>query len=127
QVATHRDFIATVVQNFRPKPPPLELAGSDPIGYTQARAVYEQQSNVWNNLMTGFQQQRMQAQARSEAEYGQMLGQTQRQELDSFLKVYPEYRAQKKATALRDEVLTIGPRAWGFAPRELDIQDQRWG
>lgn len=90
-LAQQRDFLLQVAQRVMPQPPDRSLMESDPLGYMQAKAAYDDQVQVINQLL--YQQQAEQGRLTQEQEAE--LAEARRAEYGKLIDVMPELRDQR--------------------------------
>ena len=105
-----------------PQPPSRELFDTDPIGYMDAKLKYDDDVVAYNGQMQQFEavsQQQSQAQQAAMQAYLQ-------QEMETLKQQIPEFSDDKKASAVREKMLTIGSEVYGYQPEEIgQIMDHR--
>ncbi len=105
-----------------PQPPSRELFDTDPIGYMDAKLRYDDDVAAYNGQMQQFaavSQQQSQAQQAAIQAYLQ-------QEMETLKQQIPEFSDDKKASAVREKMLTIGSEVYGYQPEEIgQIMDHR--
>ena len=114
------------LQAIQPQMP--QWNSEDPIGSMEARALYEQQLQQWNNLAQGFQQQTQQARQRQaqqqQEEYRNLLLQNQ----ERLIARHPWAKDPAKREAFKKEFLEGPGKEWGFTADDLDsLVDHRYG
>lgn len=106
-----------------PKPPAKELLNSDPIGYMQAKAEYEEQVAEYQRTMSQYQQLQQQQLQQTEAQHQAYL----QQQLQVLQQAVPEFADPQKAPVYRDKLMQAGQNYYGFDPQELGaIADARY-
>lgn len=105
-----------------PQPPSRELFDVDPIGYMDAKLKYDDDLAAYNGQMQQFSaisQQQSQAQEAAMQAYLQ-------QEMETLKKQIPEFSDSKKASVVREKMLSIGSEVYGYQPEEIgQIMDHR--
>tara|TARA_R110000744_G_scaffold89894_1_gene174713 strand:- start:1840 stop:2823 length:984 start_codon:yes stop_codon:yes gene_type:complete len=105
-----------------PVPPSRELFDTDPIGYMDAKLRFDDDAAAYNGQMQQFEavtQQQSQAQEAAQRAYLQ-------QEMETLKQQIPEFADQKKASAVRDKMLSMGSEVYGFQPEEIgQVMDSR--
>lgn len=105
-----------------PQPPDPELVKTDPFGYVEAKARYDQQVVQYQRQQAQFQQLQMQ-QAQAEQARQQEVLQEQARILKERI---PEFADAKKAGELQRKLWTFGKEAYGLSDVELSgITDAR--
>ena len=122
QVATLRQRLETNGLPAQPKPPSREMLNSDPIGYMEAKAQYEEDLASWQQQTQELEalnarQQQMQEEARRYVVA---------QEMQKLQQAIPEFADKERAVQLRDQILRTGQEAYGFNADELQqLADSR--
>lgn len=105
-----------------PVPPSRELFDTDPIGYMDAKLRYDDDIIAYQGQMQQFEaitQQQSQAQQAAMQAYLQ-------QEMETLKQTIPEFSDDKKASAVRDKMLSVGSEVYGYQPEEIgQIMDHR--
>ena len=105
-----------------PKPPSRDMLNSDPIGYMEARARYEEDAQAYQaNVvkMQQLQQQQEQVNARARQAYLQ-------EQMQLLQQSIPEFADKKTGTAVRDQIIRTANEAYGFDLNELSgVSDHR--
>jgi len=114
-LAKQRDFILQAAQTFLPAAPPREMMQSDPFGYMQAKADYDEKMQVVNQLL--YQQQ---------AEGGRMteeqkawLNETKATEAARLMEAEPSFRDRKVYDQFWNDATATMAEHYGFTPEEL--------
>lgn len=117
-IAAQRDFLLQVAPRFLPQPPDRSMMDTDPLGYIQAKAEYDEKAQVLNQLHYA-QQGEMQ---RRQEEQAQQLHARKTEEARKLVEVIPEFRDQKVYGQFwTDAVDTLGK--FGFTPQEFEAVD----
>lgn len=105
-----------------PKPPSRDMLQTDPIGYMEARARYEEDVQAYQAnaaKMQQLQQQQEQVNARARQAYLQ-------EQMQLLQQAIPEFADKKAGTAVRDQIIRTATEAYGFDPEELSgVSDHR--
>lgn len=123
ELSQRRELVLELASRFLPQEPSIELLQSDPLGYIEAKAQYDEQMKK----LSALDQQR-----RAEFEAGQARQTQEHQELkarewDQFLTVLPKLKDTAKLEAFRKDVKEIGIAEYKLAPEELqNIVDHRY-
>lgn len=114
-LAKQRDFILQAAQQFLPSAPDREMMQSDPFGYMQAKADYDEKMQVVNQLL--YQQQ---------AEGGRMTEEQQAAvnelkatEAARLMKAEPSFRDRKVYDQFWNDATVTMAEHYGFTPEEL--------
>ena len=124
-----RQHIAQMYQQIQsngvmqpPRPPSRELFDTDPIGYMDAKLRYDDDIMAYNGQRQQFEaisQQQSQAQQAALQAYLQ-------QEMETLKQQIPEFSDEKKASAVRDKILSVGSKVYGYQPEEIgQVMDHR--
>ena len=120
QIDGLRQRLANPIQP--PKAPDTALAQSDPIGYMQQRAQYESQLAEYQQQQQAFVAVQQRQAAFSAAQHEQML----QQQVARLKEAVPEFADPETAKKLREALIDVGSRDYGFSPDELSqIVDAR--
>ena len=105
-----------------PKPPSQDMLQSDPIGYMQARADYE-------NEVQEFQRQQQEVQFHGQQAQRQQQAVKQKQLQEQFAQLVekaPEFGDAEKAPKVRKQIVTDAQAEYGFSAQDLEtIADAR--
>lgn len=105
-----------------PVEPSRELFDTDPIGYMDAKLKYDEQLKAYDTQMQQMEainQQQTQAEKAAQQAYIQ-------NELATLQKVIPDFADTKKASAIRDQLMTVGSNVYGYDPSEISqVMDHR--
>ena len=110
-----RDFLLQYGQRKLPQPPSRELMQSDPIGYMQAKAEYE---DGIRELQQIAHQQHSETGRLTEAQK-QQLQQRRTQEAERLMEVMPELKVQKTYETFWSEASSTLAEKYGYTPAEL--------
>lgn len=113
-LAQARDFLLSVKERTLPKAPDRELMQSDPFGYMQAKAAYDEEMQVVNQL----QYQRQSEAARLKAEQEEAANQRAADEAAKLFEAIPEFRDRKVYEAFWTEA-TETAEHYGYSPTEF--------
>jgi hypothetical protein len=110
-----RDFILQAAQKFLPTPPDREMMQSDPFGYMQAKADYDERMQVINQLQ--YQQH---------SETGRMTEEQKREaderkatEAAKLMEAVPEFRDRKVYDQFWNDAAVTMAEHYGFTAEEL--------
>lgn len=105
-----------------PSPPPKELMQTDPIGYMQEKAEYDEAKQQYDQQQQYLQQvtvQQSQAQQAAQEVY-------LRQEMEQLKAVIPEFAEPEKASKIKEKMIRSGQEIYGYSPEEIGaIMDHR--
>ena len=105
-----------------PVKPTKELFDADPIGYMQKNIEYEEQMGSYNQQMAQLQQVTQQQSVAQENAKKAFL----QEQMQILQKDIPDFADSKKATALRERLVTTGTNHYGFTTDEIsNITDAR--
>ena len=105
-----------------PKAPDVALAQTDPIGYMQQRAQYESQLAEFQEQQGMIAAAQQRQAAFSAAQHEQML----QQQVARLKEAVPEFADPDTAKKLREALIDVGSREYGYSPEELSqIVDAR--
>lgn len=122
-IRRQREAILEYSQQFLPQEPDVEMLRSDPLGYMEAKAVYDQQMQA----LTRLSQQR-------EHETRQLTEQQQKQaaeyvesERTKLFDALPKLKDPEKLKAFRTDAVSIGEKVYGVPEQDINtIADSRW-
>ena len=105
-----------------PSPPSKELMQTDPIGYMQEKAEYDEAKQQYDQQQQYLQQvteQQSQAQQAAQEVY-------LRQEMEQLKAVIPEFAEPEKASKIKEKMIRSGQEIYGYSPEEIGaIMDHR--
>tara|TARA_R110001632_G_scaffold52801_7_gene130697 strand:+ start:1132 stop:2127 length:996 start_codon:yes stop_codon:yes gene_type:complete len=105
-----------------PVKPTKELFDADPIGYMQKNIEYEEQMGSYNQQMAQLQQVTQQQSVAQENAKKAFL----QEQMQILQKDIPDFADSKKATALREKLVTAGTNHYGYSNDEISqITDAR--
>jgi hypothetical protein len=105
-----------------PVKPTKELFDADPIGYMQKNIEYEEQMGSYNQQMAQLQQVSQQQSVAQEHAKKAFL----QEQMQILQKDIPDFADSKKATALREKLVTAGTNHYGYSNDEISqITDAR--
>lgn len=105
-----------------PQAPDKSLFESDPIGYMEAKMKYDDDVVAFNN-QNAYMQQVMQQQSAAEQQAQQAYLQSELQMLKTAV---PEFADPKQAPKLRDAIMNVGQKVYGYSPEEIGtVMDHR--
>mgnify|MGYP001563356149 FL=1 len=105
----------------QPIKPDLAMLDTDPIGYVEANARFEQDMMAYQNEMAQFQQ------VHNDQLHAQNLALEahRNQEMTRLLEIMPELKDPSKGKLIKEEILSAG-NEYGYAPEEISaIVDHR--
>lgn len=117
-IAQQRDFILQAAQAFLPKAPDREMMQSDPFGYMQAKADYDERMQVVNQLL----HQKQAESGRMTEEQKAAQAQRRAQEAERLFDVIPEFRDRKVYDQFWNDAVEIMAE-FGYTPDELQEAD----
>lgn len=105
-----------------PSPPSKQLMQTDPIGYMQDKAEYDEAKQQYDQQQQYLQQvtqQQSQAQQAAQEVY-------LRQEMEQLKAVIPEFSEPEKASKIKEKMIRSGQEIYGYSPEEIgQIMDHR--
>ena len=124
-----RQVIAELYQTIQqggiatpPEKPSKELFDADPIGYMQKNIAYEEDMGAYNQQMAQLQQVSQQSSVASENAQKAYL----QEQMQILQKEIPDFADTKKATILREKLVTTGTNHYGYTTDEISqITDAR--
>jgi len=124
-----RQVIAELYQTMQqggiatpPEKPTKELFDADPIGYMQKNIAYEEEMGAYNQQMAQLQQVSQQSSVASENAQKAYL----QEQMQILQKEIPDFADTKKATILREKLVTTGTNHYGYTTDEISqITDAR--
>lgn len=123
ELSQRRELVLELASRFLPQEPSIELLQSDPLGYIEAKAQYDEQMKKLSAL---DQQRRAEFEA-GQARQTQEFQEVKAREWDQFLTVLPKLKDTAKLEAFRKDVKEIGIAEYKLAPEELQaIVDHRY-
>lgn len=122
-LAQQRDFILQAAQRFLPQPPDRSMMDSDPIGYMQAKADYDERMQVVNQL----HYQKQSEQGRMTEEEQQSEQQRRASEAERLFEVMPELKNRKAYEKFWSDAVDAGAEYYRLSPEDLDeVRDHRF-
>ena len=106
----------------KPEAPSKELFDNDPIGYMEQKMKYDEAMDTYNKQMQQVSQvTAQQSQAQKIATQKYLEG-----EMEQLKKVIPEFADSKKATQIKQKLVTSGSNYYGYSADEIGlVQDHR--
>ena len=105
-----------------PTKPSKELFEADPIGYMQENLDYEEKKANWDNQMAQLQYVSQQNSVAQQSARQAFL----REQMQILQKDIPEFADEKKATKLKDKLVSTGQKQYGYTAEEIaQITDSR--
>lgn len=121
QIAALRQRLETGGIPAQPTPPDMSMLDSDPIGYMQAKAQYDQDLASWQGQMQELEAVNQRQQAMQQQAMQHHLA----QEAQRLQEAIPEFGDETKGPELRKAVAEAGT-AYGYSPEELSqVVDSR--
>lgn len=114
QLAADRDFMVQLVQSYMPQKPDYSMVSVDPIGYAEAKALYEQRKEQLDYLVANQQYTAQQRQT-TEAE---TVKQTRAREWEATLEHMPELKDSSRLNSFVGEIQKAGAE-YGYTPQEI--------
>ena len=115
QIAAQRDFLLQASQRFLPQPPDRSMMDSDPIGYMQAQAEYQEKMGIAQQLYQASQAE----QARMQEQQQKQQTEIRQREAERLFEAMPELKNRETyARFWNDAVETMNE--YGFTQAELD-------
>lgn len=115
------NFAIALAQAHMPRPPDQSLLHSDPIGYLEQRAAYEEGASQLQQLVAAKQQAEQESQSRIAVEMTTIL----HAEKDQLVAAMPELATPAKARQFNDD-LSKSIERYGFTARDLaQVADHR--
>lgn len=114
-LAQQRDFLLSAAQHFLPQPPDRSLMQSDPIGYMQAKAEYDERMA----LVSQLHQQRQAEQGRMTQEQQETEAQHRAKEAERLFEAIPEFRDRKVYGQFWSDAVEAMAE-YGYSSEELD-------
>lgn len=107
-----------------PIPPDLSMLQTDPIGYMESKAYYDQQAAIYQQNMAAYQQQ-ITAQQDQQRQQHQAYLAEQRRLLHEAI---PDLADAKKAPQIAGKIRDVAVEVYGFTEDELNtLADSRYG
>lgn len=105
-----------------PVAPSRELLSSDPIGYMEARAEYEENVGRYQQTVTQMQHlQKQQTELNSRAHQARL-----QEQMQQLVQVIPEFADKKTGTQLRDQIIKTAKDVYGLEDEALmQVSDAR--
>lgn len=123
ELSQRRELVLELASRFLPQEPSIELLQSDPLGYIEAKAQFDEQMKKLSAL---DQQRRAEFEA-GQAKQTQEYQEVKAREWDQFLTVLPKLKDTAKLEAFRKDVKDIGMAEYKLAPEELqNLVDHRY-
>lgn len=114
-LAQQRDFLLQAAQRFLPKVPDRELMQSDPFGYMQAKALYDEQMQVVNQILYQSKAEK----DRIAREQEEATNERKAEEARKLFDAVPEFRDRKVYDQFWSDATTIMAEEYGFTADEL--------
>lgn len=118
KLASEREFLLGVAQTFLPKPPDRSMMDTDPIGYMQAKAAYDEQVAYVQHLRAQFDAYH--GQKRQETE--QQAQERKKAEAEKLFEAMPDLRNRENYAKFWSEAVAYAAN-YGLGPEELDALD----
>ncbi len=122
ELSTEREWTAQVLSYLSPKPPDRAEIHTDPIGYQERKAAYDEHQQYLGSL----QRQQAIAEQRRQTMTAEQMREYAQQGQRALLEAIPELRDQAKFKAFADDVLKHGTEHYGYSHEELsNVVDPR--
>lgn len=122
-LSAQRNAMDALLKRHVPKPPSPDLLNTDPMGYMQAQADYQQRAAEYNQWYQSVQAQDHMLQQRQMAENQQRA----EQGVQAFVDAIPALKAPGKLEAWAQETAKIAMEAYGIEPAILrQVSDHRF-
>lgn len=114
RMAEDRQFMEDILSGFMPQRPDPAMAGTDPVGFMQATALFDQQQRQLDHIVKASQE----AQGRKAQAEQQQTMQIKAREWDALTSEMPELKDQAKLSAFVGRLQKTG-QAFGFTPQDM--------
>lgn len=114
-LVAQRDFLLSAAQKFIPQPPDKAMMESDPFGYMQAKADYDERMQVINQLQYQSQAEK----SRMTEEQKQAAEEFKQQEARKLVEAIPEFRDRKVYDQFWSDAVSVMAEEYGFTPEEM--------
>lgn len=111
-----RDFLLSVAPKLLPQPPDRSMMETDPMGYMQAKADYDERMTVISQL-TQAQQAELQ---RANEEQAQSFNEMRRQEAERLFSAAPELKNPQTYQQFWSDAVTTMAERYGFSEQEIN-------
>lgn len=118
QIAQQRDFLLQAAQRLLPKAPDRSMMDSDPVGYMQAKAAYDEQMVAVNHLA----QLQSHSQAQRQYEEQQQAVRLRQEEGQKLVSAMPELRDPARYQQFWAESVDV-MSSYGFSADEIAAQN----
>jgi hypothetical protein len=123
EISQRRELVLELASRFLPQEPTIDLLQSDPLGYIEAKAQYDEQMKK----LTALDNQRRAEFEAGQAKQMQQFEEIKSQEWGQFLDALPKLKDTAKLEAFRKDVKDIGMAEYKLAPEELqNLVDHRY-
>lgn len=114
QLEQYEASVRELVQSVIPKPPDASMVSTDPVGYMQAKANYDQ----WQAYLGHLESQKQQLTHSRQAEAEKSMREREAQEYTALVEKVPALKDEAKLRAFATDVSKHGSE-YGFTPQEL--------
>lgn len=123
ELRQRRDVVLELASQFMPPEPGLEMMQTDPLGYIEAKAMYDARMRQLNDLHMRREQERAAEQQRAQQQTQSFIAEQQQK----LFEVLPQLKDEAKREAFRKDVMDVGVKLYGVTPGEANsINDHRY-
>lgn len=123
ELRQRRDVVLELASQFMPPEPGLEMMQTDPLGYIEAKAMYDARMRQLNELHMRREQERAAEQQRAQQHTQSFIAEQQQK----LFEVLPQLKDEAKREAFRKDVMDVGVKLYGVTPEEANsINDHRY-
>lgn len=115
QLTQEREFVAGLAQQLLPQEPDPSTMDTDPVGYMQAKAAYDQRMGQLQKLS----QQHHEAAQRHAQEQRQALTQQRKAEAERLIEAMPELKEPQRYGKFMSETSAVMQNHYGFSAEEV--------
>lgn len=116
EIKARADLVFRLSSQIIPQKPTLELLQTDPVGYMEAKELYDQRVAELNALYSQTEAERQQAEREQKAQYEAFVAE-QREQL---LQKLPKFKDETKRAAFKQEAVKIGAEHYGIRAEEIE-------
>lgn len=116
EIKARADLVFRLSSQLIPQKPTLELLQQDPVGYMEAKELYDQRVAELNALYSQTEAERQKAEQDQKAQFeAYVLGQR-----DQLLQKIPKFKDEAKRAAFKQEAVSIGAEHYNITAQEIE-------
>lgn len=116
EIRARADLVFRLSNQIIPQKPTLELLQTDPMGYMEAKELYDQRVAELQALDAQTRQEQLKAEERQKQEYAAFVA----EQRDLLLQKLPKFKDEAKRSAFKQEAVKIGAEHYGIKADEID-------